>query len=237
MRNPVRHVARVTDRTAVPPGDCITDVAGERLTLMPERAVYWERMRTLLVADPHWGKAATFRASAIPVPRGTTTAGLARLDRAIARTGANRIVFLGDYLHARDGRAPDTLRALAEWRWVNSELDVVLVRGNHDRHAGDPPVEAGIRCVDPPLIDSPFVLMHHPGASSDGYVLAGHLHPGAPLVGRAKMRERLPCFWFGRNCGVLPAFGDFTGLADVTAQPGDRVFAVADAEVVEIRTA
>ncbi len=218
----------------VHPGDCTAEVAGEQLMLMPERTAYWMRTATLLVADPHWGKAATFRASAIPVPRGTTTAGLERLDRAITRTGARRVVFLGDYLHARDGRAPETLRALADWRAANRALDVILVRGNHDRHAGDPPAEAGVRCVDAPLRDEPFVLTHHPGVSADGYVLAGHLHPGAPMVGRGRMRERLPCFWFGSACGVLPAFGDFTGLADVTPDPGDRVYVVAGDEVVVV---
>ena len=224
----------MNDALQVNHGDCLVEVAGERLVLMPERAAFWERTATLLVADSHWGKAATFRASAIPVPRGTTTAGLARLDHAIARTGARRIVFLGDYLHALDGRAPETLRALADWRSANRELDSILVRGNHDRHAGDPPAEAGIRCVDAPLREAPFVLAHHPTLSDDGYVLAGHLHPGASLAGRGRMRERLPCFWLGRACGVLPAFGDFTGLADVTPQPGDRVFAVAGEEVIEV---
>jgi len=215
-------------------GDSTAEVAGERLVLMPERAAWWARTGTLLIADPHWGKAATFRASAIPVPRGTTTEGLTRLDRAIARTGARRIVFLGDYLHARDGRAPETLRLLADWRLLHPLLELVLVRGNHDRHAGDPPAELAVRCVDAPLLEEPFVLAHHPSASSDGYVIAGHLHPGAQLIGPGRMRERLPCFWFGRECGVLPAFGAFTGLADVTAEMGDRVYAVALDEVVEV---
>src|SRR5687767_8304132 len=217
--------------------DIVIGLRGQRLTLLAERAAFWQEASTLLVADPHWGKAATFRASAIPVPRGTTTAGLARLDHAIARTSAHRVVFLGDYLHARDGRAPETLRALADWRAANRALDVVLVRGNHDRHAGDPPAEAGVRCLDAPVRDAPFVLAHHPGPSAEGYVLCGHLHPGAPLVGRGRMRERLPCFWFGRACGVLPAFGDFTGLADVTPEPGDRVIVVADGVLVEVAIA
>jgi DNA ligase-associated metallophosphoesterase len=210
------------------------EIAGETLTLLPERAAYWARARTLLVADPHWGKAATFRASAIPVPRGTTTQGLARLDAIVARTGAARIIFLGDYLHARDGRAPETLRVLADWRVANSRLDLIIVRGNHDRRAGDPPSELGVASVDAPMIEMPFVLTHHPTSSTHGYVLAGHLHPGAPLTGRGRMHERVPCFWFGRGCGVLPAFGEFTGLADVTPEPGDRVIAVAGGAVVEV---
>src|SRR5688500_7489691 len=96
--------------------DLMVEVEGERLHLMPERAIWWERRGTLLVADPHWGKAATFRAGGIPVPSGTTLEGLARLDAALERTGASRLVFLGDYLHAREGRAPGTLQLLAEWR-------------------------------------------------------------------------------------------------------------------------
>jgi uncharacterized protein len=47
-----------------------------------------------------------------------------------------------------------------------------------------------------------------PGA----YALAGHVHPGVLLGGRAHDRLRLPCFHFGPACGVLPAFGPFTGL-------------------------
>lgn len=218
----------------VDPGAFEIVVAGETLTLLPERAAYWARARTLLVADPHFGKAATFRASAIPVPRGTTTAALRRLDALIARTGAVRIIFLGDYLHARDGRSPETLRVLAEWGVAQRGVELVLVRGNHDRRAGDPPAELGVRCTDAPMVDAPFILAHHPTTSTDGYVLAGHLHPGVSLSGPGRMRERLPCFWFGRGCGVLPAFGDFTGLADGALEPGDRVIAIADDVLVEV---
>jgi metallophosphoesterase superfamily enzyme len=68
-------------------------------------------------------------------------------------------------------------------------------------------------------------------------VLAGHLHPCVVLAGGARQRERLPCFWFGRDVGVLPAFGDFTGCAEITVEPGDRVWVVAgspDPEVLPV---
>jgi len=209
-------------------------VRGERLLLFPERAALWEGARTLLVADPHWGKAAAFRAGGLPVPGGTTAEGVARLDGLLERTGAGRVVFLGDFLHAAEGRAPATLGALAEWRARHREVEMVLVRGNHDRHAGDPPAELGVRCVAPPLVEPPFVLAHHPGESGAGYVVAGHLHPAVRLVGRGRQRERLPCFWFGAGGAVLPAFGPFTGAAVVEPEPGDRVFVVAGAAVVEV---
>ena len=210
------------------------DVAGERLVLLPERAVYWPRRGMLLVADPHFGKAAAFRAGGLPVPAGTTVGGLARLDAALARTAALRVVMLGDFLHAREGRSPETLASLASWRRKHVDVDVQLVRGNHDRRAGDPPPELGVRCADPPVIDSPFVLAHHPEPDARGYVLAGHLHPGIRLAGAGGQRARLPCFWFGARVAVLPAFGEFTGLATVEPQHGDQVFAIGGPEVVPV---
>jgi DNA ligase-associated metallophosphoesterase len=215
-------------------GDLPIEAEGERLRLLPERAVFWERATTLLVADPHWGKTATFRAGGIPVPGGTTAEGLSRLDAALARTGAARVVFLGDYLHARAGRSPRTLQALAAWRERWSRLDLVLVRGNHDRHAGDPPPELGVRCLDPPLGEPPFVFQHHPGTSPLGYVIAGHLHPAVRLAGAGRQRARLPCFVFGPGGAILPAFGGFTGAADVEPRPEDRVFVLAGDSVVPV---
>ena len=211
-----------------------TVVRGEELQLLAERASYWGRASTLLVADPHFGKAATFRAAGIPVPRGTTADGLARLDALLARTGASRIVFLGDFLHAREGRAAATLDALRAWRDGHGDVEMLIVRGNRDRHAGDAPPELGIASINGPVVESPFVLAHHPAVSDAGYVLAGHLHPSVDLTGPGRQHARRPCFWLGSAGAVLPAFGDFTGLWSVTPAVGDRVFVVAGSEVVEL---
>jgi DNA ligase-associated metallophosphoesterase len=220
-----------------PVRDAIAEIAGEQLILMPERMAYWERAQTLLVADAHFGKAAAFRAAGVPVPRGTTTGSLARLDAALARTGASRAVFLGDFLHAREGREAETTRVVGEWRRRNAAVDMVLVRGNHDKRAGDPGPEIDIRCVDAPLVDPPFVFTHKPGVSDDGYVLCGHLHPAARLTGLGRESARLPCFWVRSRMAVLPAFGEFTGVADIAAEPGDRVWVIADAAVVGVAIA
>ena len=215
--------------------ETVAEVAGERLVLLPEMAAYWERAGTLLVADPHFGKAAAFRAAGIPVPRGTTTGSLARLDTALARTGATRIVFLGDFLHARESREAETTRVVAEWRRRHAHVAMVLVRGNHDARAGDPTPDIDITCVDAPVVEAPFVFTHKPAVSDSGYVLCGHVHPGARLTGPGLERARLPCFWFGPRTGVLPAFGEFTGLGDIAADVGDRVWVVAAETVLQLR--
>lgn len=217
--------------------DAAVEIAGERVILLAERAAYWERAGTLLVADPHFGKAAAFRAAGVPVPRGTTTGSLARLDAALARTAARRIVFLGDFLHAREGREAETTRVVGEWRSRNANVDMVLVRGNHDVRAGDPGPEIDIACVDGPVLESPFVFAHKPATSDTGYVVCGHLHPAARLTGPGRESTRLPCFWVRRGMMVLPAFGEFTGVAAIETSREDRVWVVADGAVLAVRIA
>ena len=212
------------------------EVGGETLELLPQKAAYLPRTRTLLVADAHFGKAVSFRTLGVPVPRGTTSANLARLSELVAARAARRVVFLGDFLHSERAHAASTLGALARWRAAHAALELVLVRGNHDDRAGDPPPSLGVEVVDEPWPDAGLLLCHHPRPQPGGYVLAGHLHPCVTLGGRAHDHLRLPCFHFGASVGVLPAFGSFTGMHPVRAAPGERVYAIADAAVVEVPT-
>ncbi len=210
-------------------------VGGHTLTLLPEKAAFLSDSRTLLVADAHIGKAVSFRKLGVPVPHGTTTETLALLTTLVARLGVQRIVFLGDFLHSARSHAASTMDAAARWRSEHAALELTLVRGNHDDRAGDPPERLGITAVDEPLQLGGLALCHHPDTVAEGYVLAGHLHPCVRLAGRARDSLRLPCFWFGPQVGVLPAFGSFTGMHAVRPEPGDRVFGVADEQVLEVR--
>ena len=210
------------------------EVAGEELVLLPERAVYWHRRGTLFLADTHWGKAATLRANAIPVPAGGTADDLARLTRAVEKTDCRRIVVLGDALHARAGRVPRTFEALAEWLARHRLLEFLLVRGNHDKSAGDPPAGLRILCVNAPVVDGPFVFLHQPRATQLGYALAGHLHPAAKLRGAGRQRATLPCFWFQNGVATLPAFSAFCGRYPISPVPSDRVYVIAEDEVLPV---
>lgn len=215
-----------------------TTLAGEPVGLLPEGALWWPAQRLLMVADAHIGKAVSFRRLGVPVPQGTTSETLDALSQAVARTGAQRIVFLGDLLHSARSQAPDTLAAMAAWRAAHATLELTLVRGNHDDRAGDPPAALGIEVVDGPLHVGPFALAHPPEPVAGRYVIAGHWHPCVVLGGRARERLRLPCFWFGDEgthaVGVLPAFGAFTGMHPIERRAGDRVFAVAADTVREL---
>lgn len=210
-------------------------IAGQDALLHPSGTILLSDHATLLVADAHFGKAVSFRKLGVPVPSGTTADNLARLDAAVADTKATHVVFLGDFLHSVRSHAPGTLRVLQEWRDAHRDLQLTLVRGNHDDRAGDPPTSLGFTVVDEPLRLGPFALCHHPRPVDGAYVLAGHWHPCISITGRAFERLRLPCFWLGDDSGqlpqqavgILPAFGSFTGMHRIEPRAGDRIFPIA----------
>jgi uncharacterized protein len=213
------------------------EAGGTVLRLLPQRAVYLPEHRALLVADAHIGKAVSFRRLGVPVPGGTTSETLSRLSEAVDATAARRVIFLGDLLHSSRSRAAATWAAVARWRDAHAELQLTLVRGNHDSHAGDPPPEWGVHCVNEPFRLGGLALCHHPQAVAGAYALAGHIHPAVVLGGRANERLRLPCFHFGPKVGVLPAFGAFTGMHVMARGEGERVFVIAVDEVRAVNTA
>ena len=212
--------------------ECV--VAGEKLVLLAEKALFWPAQQALFVADFHLGKAASFRKAGIPLPPGTTTENVERLGRAIDKTHARQVVFLGDFLHSADGRAQSTFERFGAWRGARATLALTIVRGNHDKKAGDPPSDWNVRCIEAGERLGPFVLNHEPGASRGGYALSGHIHPAVRLSGCGEKSLKLPCFWFGARYGVLPAFGAFTGTAEVLPRKGDQVFVVAEEEVLQV---
>jgi len=207
------------------------DLHGTQLLLLAAKALYWPARQLLCVADAHFGKAAAFRALGQPVPHGTTSDNLARLDDLLAGYPARQLLFLGDFLHARESHAPATLAALSAWRQRHRALHCTLVRGNHDQHAGDPPSGLDIELLDEPLELTPFSFRHIPRTERGLYVIAGHEHPVYRLQGRARQRLRLPCFTLTDQTMVLPSFGDFTGGHTVNPTPGRRVFIANGASV------
>jgi DNA ligase-associated metallophosphoesterase len=203
-------------------------IADTELWLLADKAVYWPEEETLLIADAHFGKAAAYRKLGQPVPQGTTQANLRRLDALLQRHPCKRLIFLGDFLHAPQSHAATTLGALHEWRGKHASLTITLIRGNHDRRAGDPPASLCIDVAAEPSLLGPFALQHEPQPHSNRLVLAGHLHPTFQLSGRGRQSLRLPCFCVDAAMMLLPAFGAFTGGMNIARVAGRRIFVVGD---------
>jgi len=228
-------------------GDLRCERQGHTFLLTPERALWRAATRTLYIADPHFGKAAVYRGLGQPVPGGTTAQTLAVLDRVLHRFEPEALVILGDFLHARGAQGASTIDALAAWRTRWPDLACVLVRGNHDAQAGDPPAVLAIEAVNAPWIDAGLAACHEPPpglgdaampsaavalSATARYTLAGHIHPVVSLRGGGRDSLRLPCFDMGPRLGVLPAFGAFTGGWPVVRQPGHMLGVVANDHVL-----
>jgi len=218
--------------------------AGQTFVLLAERAMLWPAGRTLVVADAHLGKAELFQARGLRVPSGANEADLRRLSDLLDAhaAAAGRLLILGDLLHGREsGDDPGTLASLRRWRGRHAGLAVTLVRGNHDRHAGDPPADLGFDCVGE-LTEAGVEWTHAPHPL-DGPVppdalprVAGHLHPAYrltdPAGGGGGGGASVPCFVVDPRQLVLPSFGTFTGGARVGQSTGRSIYVAAAGRVV-----
>jgi DNA ligase-associated metallophosphoesterase len=202
----------------------IIQVAGTQLWLLADKAAYWPAGKTLLIADAHFGKAAAYRALGQPVPHGTTASNVRRIERLLGQHEVEHLIFLGDFFHAPQSLAPATVATLAEWRLRHPALNCVLIRGNHDLRAGDPPPQLGIEVVSEPYLLGQLALCHIPRLEPGFHVLAGHVHPVFRLQGKGRQSLRLSCFVCAPNLTLLPAFGDFTGGMDVVISPDTRIY-------------
>jgi uncharacterized protein len=187
------------------------EFAGQHWMLHPLRAAYRESDRTLVIADPHFGKSSTFRQQGVPVPMGDTQKDLDVLSKLLDDTQPSRLIIVGDFFHSHHSQCHDTLTALSSWRDKNATLAIDLIRGNHDKHAGAPPMELQITLHRDSLIENELHFIHDPDSRCDTHAIAGHLHPVVTLHDFDGSRVRVPCFARSECRLILPAFGSFTG--------------------------
>lgn len=201
---------------------------------MTSRALYCPSLETVVLSDLHLGKVNHFRKSGIAVPLAANEANLEALVGLLMRQNPKRVIFIGDLFHSHYN---------AEWEALGpiirnfSACSFELVPGNHDIMSAVQYERHGI--VVHPLeypLTSKIWLIHEPVAKEDlgRYFISGHVHPAIRLSGKGRQSLTLPCFWFGKNQALLPAFGVFTGMKVIQPEPGDKVFAVANRELLDV---
>ncbi|NSL88433.1 ligase-associated DNA damage response endonuclease PdeM [Chitinophaga solisilvae] len=198
--------------------------------LLPDRAIFWEEERALILSDLHLGKATHFRKAGIAVPAGITSEDLFRLQQLITRYMPVRIIIVGDMFHSRENNEVQYFRI---WRNQFSHISFDLVKGNHDIMPEEVYGQLQISTW-PSLTIRGIHFIHEPCEEHNGYqyTFSGHLHPAVIMAGPARQRLRLPCFYFGLHCGILPAFGHFTGSATLDPSPDEPVFVIAGKSII-----
>jgi DNA ligase-associated metallophosphoesterase len=215
------------------------DSAAPDILLLTGRAALVPASRTLLVADLHLGKAATFRRAGIPVPEGSAQRDLERLGQLVRSHDVRRLVVLGDLFHAKGGCTPEVFAEFAALRRQIATTAVVLVLGNHDRAAGQLPDALGLDACLPCLDEPPFHFVHEPAtgvtaSDKDLFTIAGHLHPTVAIQSPSGDRLADRCFVADSSLLVLPAFGSFTGGHRMEPSEGRQFWIARDDGVVDV---
>lgn len=185
------------------------EIFEEKLMFTNQKAIFWEREKTLIISDLHVGKSAHFRKSGIAISSQILFDDLKVLENLIEFFNAEKIIIVGDLFHAGEN---SDLDIFCEWRKHFSSLEIILVKGNHDRIKQEFYEKNCIEICEEILQIDPFSFVHEPQNLSDVFSISGHLHPGIIIEGKAKQKVKLPCFAVSNHQIILPAFSKFTGL-------------------------
>lgn len=204
--------------------------------LSPQRMVYWEEGKALIVSDLHFGKTGHFRKEGIAVPQSVYKEDLQRLVSELQFFQPKQLIVVGDMFHSTANKELDWFK---KWRDDFSALEIQLIMGNHDILKREWYKEADVNIVYQQFLLSPFSFMHDINAGSDeltvpGYMFSGHIHPGIRINGAGKQSLQFPCFYFTPSFCVLPAFSRFTGLAMIRPKEEDNVFAIVNQSIIQV---
>ena len=189
--------------------------------------IFWEEKKTLLISDVHLGKVAHFRKHGMAIPNQAIYENFFRLNEVLVLFQPEKIIFLGDLFHSKINKEWELF---SNWtKEINQEI--ILIEGNHDIIAKHNYEDLGIKIYSELVIDD-FLLTHHPTEKAGFFNFCGHIHPGIKLKGFGKQFLNLACFFNKPNQMILPAFGEFTGNYYLIPTQNDKVYAIANEEVI-----
>lgn len=207
-------------------------VREEEIILDKERAIYLPKEQLLTISDLHLGKAAHFRKAGLAVPNSVSQNDLNRLAKLIERYHPKQLLINGDMFHSNYNSEIDEF---AKWKEEFIEIEFILVKGNHDKQSEEVYKNLAIEVYEPNYQTDKFCFIHDMAhCKSNLYAISGHIHPGVSIYNKVKQRLKFPCFYFGENDAILPAFSNFTGLQLIKAKENDLVFAITPTKIVKV---
>jgi uncharacterized protein len=211
-------------------------IFNQQFILSPQRCLFWEAEKALIVSDLHIGKTGHFRKYGIAVPQDVFKEDMQRLLDQITFFKAEQLLVVGDMFHSEANKELDLF---VRWRNDIASLNIHLIKGNHDILKADWYAQAHIKLHSEALTIGNIHFQHDLKTSNQqlatsNYVISGHIHPGVLIKGISKQSLRFPCFYFGTQHAVLPAFSRFTGLAAITPKKSDSVYAIVNQSIMPL---
>jgi DNA ligase-associated metallophosphoesterase len=208
----------------------------ETLWLSPARCIFWEEENALILSDLHFGKSGHFRKSGIGIPQNIYKEDLQKLFAQIAFFKPKVLLIAGDMFHSSANKEVDFF---IKWRNDFPQMEIKLIRGNHDILTKQFYKEAKIEIVENKLVIKDFCFTHDIALSCNNenkhFTFSGHIHPGIKMNGSGNQSLMLPCFYFSKKYAILPAFSAFTGLAKIKPSASDHVFVLLKSQVMQLQ--
>lgn len=202
--------------------------------LSADRCIFWEDKKTLILSDVHLGKTGHFRKSGIAIPQAIFKEDMQRLVTQLQIFKPQQVIIIGDMFHSESNKEHDFF---LKWRRDFSSLPIHLVKGNHDILKEAWYTHAGITIHTCELVIDNFVFVHDVTDCTEpeeGYIFSGHIHPSITVRGLGKQALKFPCFYFGKQYAVLPAFSKFTGTYSIEPKAGESVFALVKQSIIPL---
>ena len=209
-------------------------IEGQTLRLLPEKALFWENEKCLIISDVHLGKAGHFRKNGIALPQSSHDEDLRVIDILIQNWEPKWIIFLGDLFHS--GKNVEW-QSFKKWRISHSTVEMHLVLGNHEIYPEEEYSILGVNCFHQYLAE-PFIFIHDEemvNASDMIFTISGHIHPAIRMKGIGRQSLRIPCFYIEKSKAFLPAFGSLTGTQTIKLSRKAQVFGVLENQILQIQ--
>ncbi len=216
---------------------------GHSFGLSPQRFIFWEKEKAIILSDLHLGKTGHFRREGIAMPQQVYKEDLQRLFTILQQYKPDRLLIVGDMVHSKQNKELDWF---CRWRNDFSQIDFTLIKGNHDILKDEWYHDNCINVSAELQIDG-LRFVHDDTNREDGLTgdevaavfqptISGHIHPGILMKGIAKQSLRLPCFYFNQQQCFLPAFSHFTGNYLMKPQKGDDVFVMMGKDIYQLKS-
>ncbi|MEP2026042.1 MAG: ligase-associated DNA damage response endonuclease PdeM [Reichenbachiella sp.] len=205
-------------------------IQNQTFYLLPEKVIFWEEQKALILSDLHIGKASHFRKAGVPISSHIHVNEFFVLDAIIEEFNPDKILFVGDLFHSDHNQEWDLFY---NWSHHYDDLEMILIKGNHDILPDSLYRNSRLRVVDLLQIDN-IEFTHERNELSEYYNISGHIHPSVSMVGSGKQSLKLPCYLFREDHAFLPAFGHFTGMAKIKPSKKDNIFVVAENEIIHV---
>ena len=212
---------RSGDAAASPCGGLTVRVGRAEALLRTSGALWIEAARALVVADLHFEKGSSYAMGGQMLPPYDTRETVSRLEREIAATAPDLLIFLGDSFHDRAAHARLAAEDAARIAALATGRTLIWVVGNHDADGPGDSLPGETRAE---LDVGGLLLRHEPQKGLQPGEVSGHLHPCAKVRGTGG-RVRRKCFVTDGDRLILPAFGAYTGGLNILDQAYRGLFA------------